>query len=406
MKIRCTKLGLVFILTMTIAEIHQAGIINMYYLTSFIIALFWIGVGILGYIKNDNSNDYSIKDIKFYLKTLLFPWLVFILYNLFLYFSGNGEMKFIKSSFVQIMFTPIIIMASCSIFYIFRENLIRYLLYTFALNYIIVLVFQLINMGPDGFITGFISLFSGNSVGNPFETNSDLNFSLGLLAIYYFGNNFVITRKEKKHFICMILLILLGGKKIAYLGTAVVICMCILLKKIREATFKRLTKIISIFMIIICFVYVFLLLDGTLSLYLNNHEVNTMGRIKMYDFVAQYCHFGLDYVGKGYSFSNLILENNSYKYVLHNDILKIYVDLGIYMFSFWLIYNFFVLTKKVSKYCSGNWKLGHLVWYMTLYLFITYSTDNTLTYFLTQTIYCVILLSSTRAAKLKEIESV
>lgn len=40
---------------------------------------------------------------------LLFPWIVMIIYNIILYSTGNGAEQFIKSSFVQIMFVPIII---------------------------------------------------------------------------------------------------------------------------------------------------------------------------------------------------------------------------------------------------------------------------------------------------------
>ena len=79
-KITFSGLGLIYILSMTVAELHQTGLFNWYYLTPILIGVFWAGIGFLKYIDNSTKGMLYMQ-IKKVGKLLIFPWIIFILYN-------------------------------------------------------------------------------------------------------------------------------------------------------------------------------------------------------------------------------------------------------------------------------------------------------------------------------------
>lgn len=394
-KITCSRLGLIYILSMTVAELHQSGLFSWYYLTAILVGVFWAGIGFLKYMGN-SKRGMLYTQIKQVGKLLIFPWIIFILYNILIYSLGIAYEPFLKSSFVQIMFVPCILLGALGSYYIFRENTLRYFLYSVFLQYMIILIVLLFRMGPSDFITGVFGIFSGNSVSNPFEQNSDMLFALGLLIIFYF-NNFIKNKStESNHATLILILVLLGGKRIEILAL-IAVCLASMFTRIMiEKNRNRLQNIISTVLLISMYIFVYLVISGVFSVYVYSHNINTMGRMRMWDYVAQYAQFSPTYMGKGYSFSNLILELNevlTYNgkvYVLHSDILKIFYDFGFVMFSFWGVYHLFVLPHRCRK--KFGYEFSNLVWSLMIFLFVLYFTDNVATYFISQTVLVIILL--------------
>lgn len=394
--IRISSLGIFFVITMLLGELHQAGIINFYYLTAILISLMWAILGLLCYIKSNNRKSLFSSNVIFVGKKLLFPWLIFILYNIFIFATGTGYKSILKTSFVQIMFAPCIILGALGAYYIFKNKTIRYFLYSVFLEYIIVLLYELVILGPSDFFNGILTIFSGNSIGNPFELNSDMALGLGLLVLYYFNARVKKNSTITNHAGIILLLTILGGKKIQWLALIATCLASIVCHILPEKKRNRLQYIISLLITVALFLFVFMEIKGYLSTIVYSLGINTMGRIKMWDYIAQYASFDPTYMGHGYAFSNLMLEINKvhvyqgHTYVLHSDVLKIFFDLGFWMFSFWVIYNLFYLPKSFRV--KFNYRVGNLAWYLSLMLFFLYTTDNAINYFITQTIYVFILL--------------
>lgn len=398
-KIRISKLGILYVLTMTYAELFQAGIIKGYYLTAFIIALFWFAIGITHYVSFGDRNNF-LHNGKKAIWLIIFPWIIFILYNIFIYVCGVGYAPFMKSSFVQITWTPIIIVGAIGSYFIFGKNTLRYFLYSVYASYVITLLYEFFSMGPTLFVNGILSVFTGISIGNAFEVNADMVLGLGLLGIFYF-DTFIRKRKNyQNHGITIILLVLLGGKRIEWLALVGIMLASLVVGFIAERKRNILQNIISILILIGAFVFIYVVLNGILSVYVYSNGINTMGRIKMWDYIAQFANLSWNYLGQGYSFSNLMLEQArvhtymGHTYALHSDILKIYVDLGFGMFLFWIVYCLFVLPNKIRK--NYDYKVSNLLWLFEVFLFILYFTDNAINYYITQTIFCYALFEAIR----------
>ncbi|NQG98068.1 hypothetical protein HO675_08240 [Streptococcus suis] len=398
LKITITPLGLLYVATITLALFHQSGLFSFYYLTSILISLFWLIMGILNYVTKKSRTKSELYEIeKNVAGYLLFPWVVMMIYNVILYSTGNGADQFIKSSFVQIMFTPIIIGGAVSSYTIFGSKVIDYLKYAMLLYYLLAMPIMLYNMGVTNFIDGVLSPFTGSLVTNPFEQNSDLVLSLGLLVIYYFDYSKGV---KKSQWGLPLILLILGGKRIMLLSLFVFCGIKIYSAIMSIKNRVRLQYFLSFILLVAMFVFVYLVKSSIFSNYVYSHGINTMGRVKMWDYVAQYAEFSSSYLGRGYAFSNLLLEQNrvltfgNKVYVLHSDILKIYYDLGFLIFTYWGIYNLFRFPRKIGK--NYNLKIENTVWLLTVYLFFLYFTDNALTYFTVQTVYTYTVIDTIR----------
>lgn len=388
--------GVLYIILLSIAELRQSNLISMYYLTTAIVSGIFVLFGAVLYLKSANIT--RKKNIFSTAKSFIVPWIVFFFYNIFIFISGNGERAFLKSSFVQILIPPIILLGAFAYYYVLKGNALRYFVYSIVIHYIFLLGIQLIQKGPVSFIQGTLTVFSGNSTGNPFETNSDLVLSLGLLLIYYSDKFVKIRDKNNKHAILTAVLILLGGKKISFIALVLICVFFILSNRISDRKKIKIERIVSVVFIVGCLLYIFLVDSGLLSSLVASRGIDTMGRMRMYNYIGRYISFSPTFLGKGYSFANLMLEKdmvhtyNGKIYGLHSDILKIYVEMGFILFVLWLIYFLLILPDKIDKKYGP--KVSNLFWFMTIYLFVTYLTDNTINYFITQSLYIILLLNS------------
>ena len=108
---------------------------------------------------------------------------------------------------------------------------------------------------------------------------------------------------------------------------------------------------------------------------MNYFEVDTMGRNEVYGFIEKYYDISLGFLGYGFEYTTVILQqiqqtNPELKIgvlALHNNILTVYIELGFLGFWAWIVYTWVFLLFFLSE----------------LYIFITYTTDNTLYYYYT-----------------------
>ena len=118
----------------------------------------------------------------------------------------------------------------------------------------------------------------------------------------------------------------------------------------------------------------------------------------MWDYISHFYSMQLMFLGNGYSFCNLILERdrpytfNGHVYALHSDALKMYVEFGFIMFLFWLVYNLYIVTNSLRKKYGS--RVSNIYWIITAYIFVLYLTDNPINYYITQTIYIVVMLQT------------
>ena len=395
-KIKITKSGLISLIFLTIAQLHQSGIAQVYYLTAIIISFLFFVYGSAKKcalnIKTKDMQDAADATI-----IICVQWIVVFIYNISIHILGIAESNYTKSSLIQMTFPLIVLLGGWGLFCLFREQALKYLIYSIVLNFICVIIYQLFKVGPIRFMEGILTVFTGLSVGNPLESNADTIFSLGLILIFLANKRYFDGSKNNKKIIALLLVIFLCGKRSEAFALGILVLFALITAFIPRRKLYILERMASIMLIILYYIYLYTLKNGILYSILSTLGINTMGRMNMWSYIMSITPFSLSYMGKGYSFGTLTIENNrvwTYKgavYGLHGGVLAFYADLGFIMFGLWMVYNLLIVPKfLLNKY---GYKVVNLYWELTVYLFILYLTESSINQPITQAAYIVIILT-------------
>lgn len=252
----------------------------------------------------------------------------------------------------------------------------------------------------NGFSNTFQTLISAltftNFTSNYFEVH-EVTFDIGLCIIYYL----FFEEHKQRHIGCLILLIIcfiLGSKRIAFFGIVVASIVALLVHK--KGLSQKSLICIGMVGVIVCFAYISALYNNEFFLWLDEHEINSMGRNLLYPYFTRRTEFSASQTGWGIAGVSKIIENMDKNEVynmvnaegLHNDILKIYINYGFFGSLAWYAINLIYFPVKLFKNFSMKTAVIYIV--LACYMFITYLTDNTESYFTCQITFLLIPLAA------------
>jgi hypothetical protein len=121
-----------------------------------------------------------------------------------------------------------------------------------------------------------------------------------------------------------------------------------------------------------------------------------MGRDRIYTYFRRFYEYTLSFLGKGYGFTSQYLLDNSSSLMkqlhgtlgLHNDILRLYIELGLWGSFIWHFWYLIRIPKYLKSYDFSCLKLFMA---FMIYAYIVYITDNTTTYFWFQFMWSLLL---------------
>lgn len=344
------------------------------------------------------------EDMFFFFKKFLPIIIFYFVIEIICIIFGDMALMFGKSSFTR--FLSIILDKICifinaiCICYSCKDDTPKVLAKALLIDEIIIILFVLSKYGFQYTIKSLFSFLGVfNSSSSIFEIH-EATYCMGLLLIFFFT-----YRKEKNKNISVFSLLLLiiffiiGEKRIGYLGVAAAIIFLLIVgnKKISK-------KFINIFCIVLCVAslsYVALLYNGKFMTYMKEHNINVMGRDKIYSYFIDRTSFSLDFKPWGLGTTSKILDNatkndfgNMYLVSgMHNDFLKKYIEIGLIGFIIWIYFISKYLLEKFNEKFPNNSAIKFLM-SIIIYSFITYLTDNTENYFMFQSIlYCLTIYS-------------
>ena len=392
MKMKVPAKDLLFILSLVVIFAQYIKIVDFNYYSQFTIAAFWICYDFLNFLHRGKYKGQYAKDIKFFEKVFLLPWLVIAIYTFLNFFSFNQNINVPFKTYLGCILTILInIMFAFSSLRLFKERTLKHSIVALLIIFVIVTVRAVLTRGPLIFFTQLFQIISTlDSKNNPFEI-SDCTFAAGLVLLVYWFYGRSKTKKGHRYLAICAFFIVLGLKRIQILSLLIVIIIGLLLKSSKSKQFKNaVMNIAGVGVIIAACIYIHIIDSDTL---LGNWTGLDMGRYHLYSFMNNYFDFSLRFIGRGYGFSNKFAEiNTNFSItVLHSDILRMFIELGFIGFFVWLIYYLFLARRKIE------WNYGidysYVFFFMSIYLIITYFTDNTINYFVTQYFYCILLPS-------------
>lgn len=215
----------------------------------------------------------------------------------------------------------------------------------------------------------------------------DLTFVFGQLMIYYAAFAPVQSAAEKKRrrrlLIACTFFFIVGMKRIAIPAVMLFILVAAILKRKRISARFLIVGGLCITAFFLFFVYA--VRSGLVSRILAGFGVNMMGRDYLWQLAGDYYEFSPLYMGKGFEFVDQIVVQwftdgiINRAYPLHNDILKVFVELGFPGFMIWSLVQYMSFPLFFLKYAGSKATALYLA--ELGYMSITYMTDNTAFYF-------------------------
>lgn len=197
------------------------------------------------------------------------------------------------------------------------------------------------------------------------RVESTFAFVFGVFAVYY------AYEKRWKLFAAAMLFMYLADKRIVLLGVAASLFILGVLWLFRYH--RKLAYTIWGMVTAFVFLYLFLIYSGTMENFCWGANINTNGRVEMYGRMAQEFSTGLLGEGLGVVENLLGFWNIEVFANLHNDLLKLHIELGFlgmfaYLGSYFLMFYFVEKKFGASKMC--------FLLVISVYTMILYATDN------------------------------
>ena len=180
------------------------------------------------------------------------------------------------------------------------------------------------------------------------------------------------------------LFFMLMGLKRSIIPAVLLVCACVrLLRMIKKPGKWILTTGIALFLFF--YLYLYLTRSGILVAFLESMGVDMMGRDVLWSLPNDYYELSPFWKGLGFE-SATDLVNMWYQeglinrpYPLHNDILKIFIELGALGFTLWAGINYILYPAYWMT--RHDMETGLLYMAVLAYMTVTYLTDNTAFYF-------------------------
>lgn len=206
-----------------------------------------------------------------------------------------------------------------------------------------------------------------------FRWESSFAFAFGIFAVYY------AYKRRWGMFVLASIFAYIGNKRIVLLAMAAALGMMAL-----TWLFQKSKKLIYVSWGIICaavYGYLTFIYSRGMSFWSEVFNLNSNGRLKIYDRIMTEFEFSLGYMGKGLGVIENLLEHwNIPTFAnLHNDLMKFYIEIGFWGLLIYLLsyYVMFYLTEKIAGDSAMMYLLGILN-----YTFVLFTTDNVSIYLL------------------------
>ena len=315
---------------------------------------------------------------------------VYALISMFIWVTDLSQAALIGRAWQKIAYQTITIIYTVFMCYLFEEKAVHYLFFSLCATNAAIMLLEMPKYGFAESVSSVVKCIVtfGEAEGfvRALEIH-DITFLFGQFFIYYLMFAPKDTKGEKRLKRCGVILsvffMLVGLKRIALPATLLV---CVYVKVIR--LFRKPRKLIlatGIVLFLFFYVYLYLTRSGILVSLLESMGVDMMGRDVLWSLPNDYYELSPFWKGLGFeSVTDLVhmwhaegLINRAYP--LHNDILKIFIELGALGFTLWSGINYIVYSAYWMK--KHDTETGLLYMAILAYMTATYLTDNTAFYF-------------------------
>lgn len=264
--------------------------------------------------------------------------------------------------------------------------------------YLLSFAYGLINAGVDGFVA---YLIDNDAAMRRYYEVHDICLAMPMFVYYYWCVN-TDARCRSFKLAVAIFISVAGFKRIAIAAVIVLFFVARLIRGKGQGRNFYIDLFLQCSLFMFAVFWVFFTGTGIIEIIAKNYGIDMMSRDVVYSYMQQFASFDFWHSlggGMGIEFCNvkLLLASGAELHnitisALHNDFLKLDIEMGLAWFLFWLIYTLFIVPALLGKSFGRNARTQYVL--LTVFSFIVYATDNTTTYPVFQTVLYVILASA------------
>ena len=350
-----------------------------------------LGVIVCAFLNFLVAADFSkLKRAMGYFPIYLLPIAVYIVISMYIWITDFSNSASITRAGEKILFQTIAIVYTVFMCYLLEDRAVNCLFFSMCAANVGIMLLEMPKYGFQesiaSIVTGLVTFGEAEGFMRALEIH-DITFLFGQFFVYYMMFAPQSTKPERRIRISGILLsvffILLGLKR-TVLPAVIVVCIYVKLLRL----FKKPEKFVTftgIALVLFFYLYLYLTCSGILVAFMVSLGINMMGRDVLWSLPNPY--YELSFFWKGLGFEGVTdLMNRFYQqglitrpYPLHNDILKIFIELGSIGFTLWAVVHYIVFPSYWMK--RHDTETGMLYMAILLYMTVTYLTDNTVFYF-------------------------
>ena len=325
-----------------------------------------------------------------YFPIFLVPIAVYSLISMYIWVTDFSQAASISRAGQKILFQTITIIYAVFMCYLLEDRAIDFLFFSMCATNTAIILLEMPKYGVKESISSVVTCIVtfGDAEGfvRALEIH-DITFLFGQFFLYYALFAPKGSAPEKRMRRCGVILsvffILVGLKRIAVPALLLVCVYVKLLRMVRKP--GRFILATGIGLVLFFYLYLYLTRSGILVAFLESLGIDMMGRDVLWSLPNDY--YELSPFWKGLGFEGVTdLVNTWYQeglinraYPLHNDILKVFIELGALGFTLWAGIHYILYPAYWMK--RHNTETGMLYMAILSYMTVTYLTDNTAFYF-------------------------
>ena len=314
----------------------------------------------------------------------------YVIISMYIWMTDFAKLSSISRVAQKILFQTITIVYAVCMCYLFETRAINYL---FACMCATNGAIMLLEMPKYGIVQSVVSVLTcivtfGDAEGfvRSLEIH-DITFLFGQFFIYYMMFAPKETQSEKRlRYICIALCIffMLVGLKRSSVPAVILMCVYVTFVRMLKKPEKFILFTGICFFVFFC-VYLYLVRSGILISFLESLGIPMLGRDVLWSLPNDYYELSPFWKGLGFEGVHELIDiwvrEGLLKrgVLLHNDILKVFIELGSLGFTFWVGLQYILYPLYWSKRHDTESALLYMA--ILGYMSVTYLTDNTAFYF-------------------------
>ncbi|MCR5161588.1 MAG: O-antigen ligase family protein [Lachnospiraceae bacterium] len=315
---------------------------------------------------------------------------VYCLISMYIWITDFSKAASISRAGQKILFQTITIIYCVFMCYLLEDRAINFLFFGMCATNTAIMLLEMPKYGIResiaSVVTCLVTFGEAEGFMRAMEIH-DITFLFGQFFIYYLmfaPKGSKSERRMRRWGAILSVFFMLVGLKRSILPAALLVCVYVkLLRTLKKPGKLILTTGIALFLFF--YLYLYLTRSGILVAFLESLGVDMMGRDVLWSLPNDY--YELSPFWKGLGFEGATdLVNMWYQeglinrpYPLHNDILKIFIELGALGFTLWAGINYILYPAYWMK--RHDTETGLLYMAVLAYMTVTYLTDNTAFYF-------------------------